>query len=49
MNVIGICMDLSYKYELKLKGKCTKGTNQVRIQIKHSNQNKKQMNQEKYY
>jgi len=21
MNVIGICMDLAYKYELKLKGK----------------------------
>jgi len=42
-------MDLSYKYELKLKEKCTKGTKQARIQIKYSNQNKKQMNQEKYY
>jgi len=43
-------MDLAHKYELKLKGKkCTKGSNQNRIHIKHSNQNKKQMNQEKYY
>ena len=31
------------------KEKCTKGRNQFIIQIEHSNQNKKQMNQEKYY
>ena len=32
-------MELAYKYELKLKEKCTKGSNQNRIQINHSNQN----------
>jgi len=49
VNVIGICMDLSYKYELKLKGKMNQ---RIKLNQKfklNSNQNKKQMNQEKYY
>ena len=45
----GICVDLTHKYELKLKLKSTKGSKQSRFQIKHSNKNKKQINQEEYY
>jgi len=43
------CVDLTHKHELKLKEKWTKGSKQYRFQIKHSNQNKKQLNQEEYY
>jgi len=33
--VKGICVDLTHKYELKLKIKSTKGSKTQQIQIKH--------------
>ena len=36
--VKGICVDLTHKYELKLKIKNTKGSKTQQIQIKHLNQ-----------